>query len=76
MGTFDASLSKEAWKKEMLKDGELWGSVCAQDASSPFSVETAIAEPRKGVVHCFEPMPVTVVKLQESSKNLGYDKKG
>jgi len=76
MGTFDASLSKEAWKKDMLKDGELWGSVCAQDSTSPFSVDTAIVEPRKGVVHCFEPMPATVVKLQESSKNLGYDKKG
>jgi FkbM family methyltransferase len=76
MGTFDASLSKEEWKKEMLKDGELWVSVCAQDSTSPFSVDAAIDEPRQGVVHCFEPMPTTVVRLQESSKYLGYDKKG
>ena len=76
MGTFDASLSTEAWKKEMIKDGELHTSVCHQDSTSPFSVDTAIDKPRKGVVHCFEPMPSTVVRLQESSKNLGYDKKG
>ena len=76
MGTFDASLSKEAWRKEMLKDGVLWKSVCAQDSTSIFSVDAAIVEPREGVVHCFEPMPATVTKLQESSRNLGYDKKG
>ena len=76
MGTFDASLSKEAWKKEMLKDGELWESVCAQDATSPFSVDTGVDTPRKGVVHCFEPMPATFRKLKEASKDLGYDEKG
>ena len=76
MGTFDASLSKEEWKKEMLKDGELWGSVCDQDSTGPFSVDAAIDKPRQGIVHCFEPMPTTVVRLQESSKYLGYDKKG
>jgi len=76
MGTFDTSLSKEAWKKEMIKDGELWQSVCAQDATSPFSVDTGVDTPRKGVVHCFEPMPATFGKLKEASKVLGYDEKG
>jgi len=76
MGTFDGSLSKEEWKMGMLKDGELGNSVCAQDATSPFSVDMHIVEPRKGVVHCFEPVPSTVKKLKELSKDLGYDKKG
>jgi len=76
MGTFDAGLSKEAWKKDMLKDGELWKSVCAQESTSPFSVDAAIVEPREGVVHCSESMPATVMRLQESSENLGYDPKG
>lgn len=77
-GTFDASLSKDDWRMEMAKDGILHQSVCAQNVTLPFQVHPNMIahQPRKGTVHCFEPVPATVKKLQSASINLGYDAKG
>jgi FkbM family methyltransferase len=75
-GTFDASLSKDDWRMEMTKDGILHESVCVQNITLPFQVSPNIQQPRKGIVHCFEPVPSTVQKLQSASTHLGYDQKG
>jgi FkbM family methyltransferase len=75
-GTFDASLSKDDWRMEMTKDGELDESVCVQNITLPFQVSPNIQLPRKGIVHCFEPVPSTVKRLQSASTHLGYDQKG
>eukprot|EP00557_Chaetoceros_sp_GSL56_P014739 CAMPEP_0176485872 /NCGR_PEP_ID=MMETSP0200_2-20121128/5271_1 /TAXON_ID=947934 /ORGANISM="Chaetoceros sp., Strain GSL56" /LENGTH=515 /DNA_ID=CAMNT_0017882545 /DNA_START=26 /DNA_END=1573 /DNA_ORIENTATION=- len=75
-GTFDASLSKHDWGMEMTKDGILHQSVCAQNVTLSFQVLPNIVQPRKGTVHCFEPVPATVKKLQTANRNLGYEAKG
>mmetsp|Transcript_21794 Transcript_21794/g.48875 ORF Transcript_21794/g.48875 Transcript_21794/m.48875 type:complete len:408 (-) Transcript_21794:259-1482(-) len=81
MGTYDTSLTKTSWRTAMEDDGQkLSHSVCAQDANGEFELTTKNdnnKDPlRRGEVHCFEPMPQTVSRLQYSSKHLGYDSKG
>jgi len=76
MGTFDSSLSKSAWDKEMNDDSKLYMSVCGQDTSTPFEVSIDVKKRRPGEVHCFEPMTATFNKLKKSAEILRYDKKG
>jgi methyltransferase, FkbM family len=60
----------------MTKDGILHESVCEQNVTLQFQVSPNIPQPRKGTVHCFEPVPATVKRLQDASRNLRYDTKG
>lgn len=77
MGTFDASLDKNEWRKAMtLNDEKIHTSVCDQDTTLAFAVDSKITQRRDGEVYCFEPMPKTHKKLRESAEILGYDQKG
>ncbi|VEU39331.1 unnamed protein product [Pseudo-nitzschia multistriata] len=86
MGTHDTAFTKKAWKQSMELDGaKLSESVCNQDIVDEFQVslednsnpaDAAADAFATGEMHCFEPMPPTVKKLQHAAKQLGYDQKG
>eukprot|EP00957_Ditylum_brightwellii_P207145 15351686-Ditylum_brightwellii.AAC.1 len=81
MGTFDASINKSDWKKEMTKHGALDISVCDQDtASDMFEVlppyDTESTPHPHGEMHCIEPMPQSFERLKQSTDALSYSKKG
>lgn len=74
MGTFDRNLKKADWKSQM--DTRIAKSRCGQDKSPSFEVDERIKIPRRGQMHCIEPILSTIARLKSVSARTGYERKG
>lgn len=71
MGTRDPSFLPQTWKSALGNTSSEMRNQGEHPAPIPKSSPN-----RPGVVHCVEPLPVTMVRLQEAAQKSGYADKG
>jgi len=76
MGSNNPRFTKEEWRDAMFGDdimSRFNSGACNQGSGPTFPLTDSNTFQRQAVMHCIEPVPATVERLQSSAQSLGWD---